>query len=72
MPEGTEKGLRAMTKYFRDIYGGTASIRLNRNGTATLKVSDAHGKRIWAKDYTTEKTAKSVMSRFGDGWRENR
>lgn len=59
-----------MTKYFRDFYGCTASIRLNRDGSATLKVANAHGKFTYGKCYGSERAAKVAMGRIGDCWRE--
>ena len=59
-----------MTKYFRDFYGCTASIRLNRDGSASLKVSDAHGKCFYGKCYGSETAAKRAMGRLGDCWKE--
>lgn len=57
-------------KYFRDAYGATASVRLNHDGSATLKVSDAHGRPIYGRCYGSERAAKVALGRLGDCWKE--
>jgi len=59
-----------MKKYFRDVYGGTASIRLNKDGSATLKVADAHGRPCYGKCYGSERAARIALGKLGDGWKE--
>ena len=59
-----------MKKYFRDFYGSTASIRMNRDGSATLKVSDAHGTPVYGKCYGSERSARIAMGKLGDCWKE--
>lgn len=59
-----------MKKYYRDIYGCTASIRLNRDGSATLKVADAHGRPVSGKCYSSERAAKIALGKLGDCWKE--
>lgn len=59
-----------MKKYFRDFYGCTASIRLNRDGSASLQIANAYGKHIYGKCYGSERAAKVAMGRMGDCWRE--
>jgi len=59
-----------MKKYFKDFYGCTASIRINRDGSVTLKVADAHGKPVYGKCYGSETSAKRAMGRLGDCWKE--
>jgi GMP synthase-like glutamine amidotransferase len=59
-----------MKKYFKDFYGSTASIRLNNDGSASLKVKDAYGKNILGKCYSSERAAKIAMGRVGDCWKE--
>ena len=58
-----------MKRYYKDFYGCTASIRLNRDGSATLKVSNAHGKPIYGKCYGSERAAQVAMGRIGDNWK---
>lgn len=58
-------------KYFVDFYGSTASIKTNRDGTATLCVS-CSGKRILRKTYSSERGARIAMSKMGDCWRERK
>ena len=57
-------------KYFKDFYGCTASIRLNNDGSASLKVFNAYGKGILWKYYGSERAAKIAMGRLGDCWKE--
>lgn len=59
-----------MKKYYRDFYGCTASIRLNRDGSATLKIADAHGKPCFGKCYGSERAAKIAMGKQSDCWEE--
>jgi hypothetical protein len=61
-----------MKKYYRDLYGATASIRINRDGSATLKVADANGKAIYGKCYSSERAAKCSMGKLGDEWKEQK
>lgn len=57
-----------MTAIYKDIYGASAKIIEKKDGSATLRIS-AGGKR-WTKNYKTVRSARSAMSRHGDGWRE--
>ena len=59
-----------MTKYFKDFYGCTASIRLNKDGSASLKIRNPYGKGILGKCYGSERAAKVAMGRVGDCWKE--
>lgn len=59
-----------MKKYFRDFYGCTASIRVNSDGSASLKVANAHGKGIYGKCYGSERAAKVALGKLGDCWKE--
>ena len=59
-----------MKKYFMDIYGGTASIRLNRDGSAALTICDNYGKRILGKCYGSERGAKIALGKYSDEWEE--
>ena len=56
--------------YYRDVYGCTASIRENNDGSATLKVADAHGNPIYGKCYASKTAARRAMGRMSDGWKE--
>jgi hypothetical protein len=55
-----------MKKRYRDIYGCTASISPKPNG-CKLIMKTATGKMFANKVYTTERGAKSAMSRSSDG-----
>lgn len=55
-------------KYFKDIYGATASIRIHRDGTATLTVF-CGGKRH-RKTYNTERGARIALGKWSDEWKE--
>lgn len=57
-------------RYFRDAYGCTASIRLNRDGSATLKIADAHGRPVHGKCHGTERGARIALGKYGDCWKE--
>ena len=57
-------------KRYKNFYGSTASIKINRDGTAVLKVSDGHGKRFVNKVYKSERGARIAMGKIGDCWRE--
>lgn len=59
-------------KYFKSIYGGTASIRLNRDGSATLKIANGYGKFVFGKCYGSERGAKIAMGKYSDEWEEIR
>lgn len=62
-----------MKQYFRDAYGCTASIQANRDGSASLRIADAHGKIMWCKTYATERGAKIAMGRMmEDYWKQNK
>ena len=56
-----------MTKYYRDFYGATASIKAVHAGYR-LTVS-AGGKRV-TKVYATERGARIALGRWSDSWRE--
>lgn len=57
-------------KKYRDFYGATASILVARDGSAVLRVADAHGNRITIKKYASERGARIAMGRIGDEWKE--
>lgn len=58
------------TRFFKDVYGCTARIKVYRDGCAALFVSDPYGKRIVAKKYKNEHGAKIAMGKLSDGWKE--
>lgn len=58
-----------MTRYFRDFYGCTASIKNNR-GRYLLRVSDRYGSPILEKGYESLRGAKIAMGKIGDCWKE--
>lgn len=61
-----------MKKYFKDFYGGGASIELHRDGTATLRISDGYGSRIHKKTYGSERGARIAMGKWSEGWEERK
>ena len=58
-----------MTRYYKDIYGCTASITEDWT-TYHLRVSNAYGQRILSKRYTTFRGARIAMGKMSDCWRE--
>lgn len=59
-----------MKKYFKDMYGASASIQTHRDGTATLAVY-CGGKRS-RKTYGSERGARSALGRMSDTWTEKK
>lgn len=59
-----------MKRYFRSIYGATASIQTHRDGTATLTVF-CGGKRH-RKTYNTERGARIALGKWSDDWTEKK
>ena len=59
-----------MKRYFVDTYGATASIRENRDSSATLKIADANGKPFFGKCYGSYASARRALGKLGDCWRE--
>ena len=57
-----------MKTYYRDAYGCTASITEHKNGTATLKISDPYGKRIFRATFTSLRGAKISLGKQSDCW----
>lgn len=62
--------MKLQTKYYRDFYGGTASIRERRDSTWLLTVRTCYGNRIHCKAYPTERGARIAMGRLSDAWKE--
>lgn len=58
-----------MTRYFRDFYGGSASIK-QAGDRFRLRVRDGHGGLTLSKEYGTYRGARAALSRLGDCWRE--
>lgn len=58
-----------MKRYYKDFYGGTASIETYKDGTARLRVS-AGTIRIKNQKYKSEKGARTALGRFGDSFYE--
>lgn len=61
-----------MKKIFKDFYGGTASIKANRDGTFSYRVCNNWGKLVSEGVCNTERGAKIAIGRLSDGWREVR
>ena len=57
-----------MKKYFKDIYGCTASISQG-NGKFVLRVSNGY-RVFYRKAYDTFKGARIAMGKLGDCWKE--
>lgn len=57
-----------MKTYYRDSYGCTASITEHRDGTATLRICDPYGHRIFRATFTSVRGAKISMGRQSDCW----
>lgn len=57
-----------MKRYFKSIYGASASIQAHRDGTATLTVF-CGGKRS-RKTYGSERGAKIALGKWSDIWEE--
>ena len=55
-----------MKTYYRDFYGGTASIMVHRDGSATLSVGC--GSKTIRKTYKTERGAKIALGKWSDCW----
>lgn len=55
-------------RYYRDIYGATASIEEHRDGSATLRAQAGLARTV--KRYSSSKGARIAMGRMSDGWRE--
>lgn len=56
-------------RYFKDFYGGTASIAETPKGFR-LRCANAHSGRTVNKVYETYRGARTAMGRMSDGWRE--
>lgn len=59
-----------MTRYFRNFYGSTASIRILRPGAVRLTVRSGQGRKILSRDYGTYQGARIALGKFGDSWTE--
>jgi len=57
-----------MKKYYKDVYGCTASVEEHRDGSATLRMVAGNTKT--KKKYKTVHGAKVAMGKLSDGWRE--
>ena len=58
-----------MKRYFKDFYGGTASIAETSSGFR-LCVADGHGRRMISKLYKTYRGARCAMGKLSDSWKE--
>ena len=57
-----------MKTYYRDFYGCTACITEHKDGTATLRISDPYGKRVFRATFTSLRGAKISMGKQSDCW----
>jgi hypothetical protein len=55
------------TEYYRSIYGATASVKQNKNGTFHLNVS-VGPTRVHSKTYNTYRSAKIALGQWSDSW----
>lgn len=58
-----------MKRYFKDVYGCTASIAKTRTGFR-LRVSGSNGQLFRNDVFGTYRGARNAMGRMSDGWRE--
>ena len=61
-----------MTNYYRDFYGGSASIKTLQDGSVRLIVYDGHGRMVLKKSYASKRGARIAMSKLSDGWHEHK
>lgn len=57
-----------MKTYYKDSYGCTASITEHKDGTATLRISDPYGRKIFRATFTSVRGARISMGRQSDCW----
>ena len=59
-----------MTKTYKDFYGSTAKLTIEKDKTATLRIRTSNGKVVRHSQHSNEKAARAAMNRDGDGWQE--
>ena len=57
-------------KFYRDFYGGSASIARTQTGLYRLRIRGASGNLERNKTYETFRGARIAMGRYSDGWIE--
>ena len=57
-------------RYYRDVYGCTASIGRTRDGCFRVRVAIPSGGIHTNKVVPTFRGARNVMGRFSDSWKE--
>jgi len=57
-----------MTNNYEDKYNHTATVRENKNGTATLTIVSSFGKKS-TLEYKTIRAAMNGLGRFSDSWK---
>ena len=57
-------------KFYRDFYGGSASIARTQAGLYRLRVRGASGALEINRTYNTFRGARIAMGRYSDGWSE--
>ena len=62
--------MKLESKYYRDFYGGTASIRERRDKTYLLTICDCYGNHVYRKSYPTVRGARISLGRWSDAWKE--
>ena len=60
--------MRLQKNYYRDLYGGSASIRECRDGSWLLTVCDGYGGRIHRKSYASARGARIALGKWSDSW----
>ena len=58
-----------MNKYFRSLYGSTASIKKHEN-KFRLRIRDQYGNLYHNKAYTSYRGARIALGRTGDDWKD--
>ena len=56
-----------MVEFFRGVYGETASIRTNKDGTVQLTIR-VGAKMVHKANYNTRRGARIAMGHLSDGW----
>lgn len=54
--------------YFRNFYGSTASILVNRDGRSLLTIRYPNGSLMHSKTYKTERGARIALGMWSDSW----
>lgn len=55
---------------YRDFYGSTARIRVDKVGQAKLHICNSYGQTVINKIYSSIRGAKIALGRYSDDWRK--